>query len=74
VVVRRVLRGETGPTGGPAMTDLLGVCESWADGVVAIRREDGTRVEIPVTDVVSGKPVPERPPRRAPRLPPDGSA
>ena len=24
--------GETGPTGGPAMTDVLGVCESWEDG------------------------------------------
>ena len=29
VVVRRVLRGQTGPSGGPAMTDLLGVMESW---------------------------------------------
>ena len=26
------VRGETGPTGGPAMTDVLGVCESWDDG------------------------------------------
>ena len=28
VVVRRLLRGETGPTGGPAFTDLLGTCLS----------------------------------------------
>lgn len=43
------------------MTDLLGVCESWADGVAGIRAEDGTLVEIAVTDIVSGKPVPPRP-------------
>ena len=30
--MRRVLPGETGPSGGPAMTDLLGVCTSWGDG------------------------------------------
>ena len=61
VVVRRVLPGETGPTGGPAMTDVLGVCESWADGVALIRREDGSTVEIRTADIVSGKPVPPRP-------------
>ncbi len=33
VVVRRVLPGETGPSGGPALTDVLGVCESWSAGV-----------------------------------------
>jgi hypothetical protein len=67
VVVRRVLRGQTGPTGGPAMTDVLGVCESWSEGRVVVRREDGTTVEIAVADIVSGKPVPPRPPRRRPR-------
>ncbi|HET6165590.1 MAG TPA: GNAT family N-acetyltransferase [Marmoricola sp.] len=61
VVVRRILRGETGPTGGPAMTDVLGTCESWADGRVVVRREDGTTVEIRTDDIVSGKPVPPRP-------------
>jgi ribosomal protein S18 acetylase RimI-like enzyme len=64
VVVRRLLRGETGPTGGPAMTDVLGTCESWADGVVVVRREDGTAVEIATADIVSGKPVPPRPSAR----------
>ena len=63
VVVRRLLRGETGPSGGPAMADVLGVCESWADGVVAVRRERGDLVEIDTADIVSGKPVPPRPPR-----------
>lgn len=61
VVVRRVLPGETGPTGGPAMTDVLGTCESWADGIVTVRREDGSVVEIRTADIVSGKPVPPRP-------------
>jgi N-acetylglutamate synthase len=61
VVVRRVLPGETGPTGGPAMTDVLGVCERWGEGTALIRREDGTTVEITIADIVSGKPVPPRP-------------
>ncbi|WP_457109579.1 GNAT family N-acetyltransferase [Marmoricola sp. URHA0025 HA25] len=60
VVVRRVLPGETGPSGGPAMTDVLGVCESWADGVAVIRREDGSAVAIRIGEIVSGKPVPPR--------------
>src|SRR6478736_3486190 len=64
VVVRRILPGETGPTGGPAMTDVLGVCEAWADGVATLRRDDGTVVEIATRDIVSGKPVPPRPSAR----------
>jgi len=47
------------------MTDVLGICESWEAGVVAVRREDGTLVEIATADIVSGKPVPPRP---SPRL------
>lgn len=61
VVIRRLLPGEIGPTGGPAMTDVLGICESWADGRSTVRREDGTRVEIEHALIVSGKPVPPRP-------------
>lgn len=64
VVVRRLLRGRTGPTGGPAMTDVLGTCESWADGVCVVRRDDGSTVAVAIADIVSGKPVPPRPPRR----------
>src|SRR3954470_18761179 len=60
VVVRRVLPGETGPSGGPAMTDLLGVMESWTDGSTVVRAEDGTTTEIALRDIVSGKPVPPR--------------
>ena len=61
VVVRRVLRGELGPSGGPAMTDVLGICESWEAGVMTVRRTDGSVVEIATADIVSGKPVPPPP-------------
>jgi len=61
VVVRRLLRGETGPSGGPAMTDLLGVCLSWGDGLCVVQPEQGGPVEIAIADIVSGKPVPPRP-------------
>ncbi len=64
IVVRRVLPGETGPSGGPALTDVLGVCLSWADGTCVVQREDGTSVAIATADIVSGKPVPPRPPAR----------
>jgi len=53
--------GETGPTGGPAFTDILGVCTSWADGIAVIERESGEQVSVPVAEIVSGKPVPPRP-------------
>lgn len=60
VVVRRLLPDEVGPTGGPAMTDLLGTCEAFGDGVLVVRPEDGAPVTIPLDLVVSGKPVPPR--------------
>lgn len=61
VVVRRLLRGETGPSGGPAFTDLLGTCLSWADGTCVVQPETGEPVRVAVADIVSGKPVPPRP-------------
>jgi len=61
VVVRRVLPGETGPSGGPAMTDVLGVCTAWGEGRCVIAPEHGDPVEIRLADIVSGKPVPPRP-------------
>lgn len=64
VVVRRVLRGETGPTGGPAYADLLGTCLRWADGVCLVQPEDGPAVPVAIGDIVSGKPVPPRPSTR----------
>ncbi|GAA2155507.1 hypothetical protein GCM10009844_42690 [Nocardioides koreensis] len=66
VVVRRVLPGETGPSGGPAMTDVLGICTAWGEGpsgegYCVIAPETGDPVEIRLADIVSGKPVPPRP-------------
>lgn len=60
VVVRRVLPGETGPSGGPAMTDVLGVLESWEDDALTVRREDGSVVRVDRATLVSGKAVPPR--------------
>lgn len=64
VVVRRLLRGRRGPTGGPAFTDVLGTCLAWGDGVAVVQPEGGEPVRIPTADIVSGKPVPPRPPVR----------
>lgn len=61
IVVRRVLPGETGPSGGPLMTDVLGICTSWGDGECVVQPESGEPVRIVLTDIVSGKPVPPRP-------------
>ena len=61
VVVRRLVRGETGPSGGPAMTDLLGVCLAWGEGRCVVAPEVGEPVSIALRDIVSGKPVPPRP-------------
>ena len=61
VVVRRLLRGRTGPSGGPAFTDVLGTCLSWAEGACVVQPEDGEPVRIAIGDIVSGKPVPPRP-------------
>ncbi len=65
VVVRRLLPGRTGPSGGPAMTDLLGVMESWDGDRTTVRDRFGELTEIAVADIVTGKPVPPRP---SPRL------
>jgi ribosomal protein S18 acetylase RimI-like enzyme len=67
VVVRRIIRGETGPSGGPALTDILGTCTAWEDGICVVEPDgDGPRepVSIPLADIVSGKPVPPRAPTR----------
>lgn len=61
VVVRRVLRDVTGPSGGPAFTDLLGVCLSWGEGTCVVQPAQGPPVAIALADIVSGKPVPPRP-------------
>lgn len=63
IVVRRVVPGESGPSGGPALTDVLGTCLSWGDGVCVVRPDrtpDAEPVTIALGDIVSGKPVPPR--------------
>ncbi len=60
IVVRRVLPGERGPTGGPAMTDVLGILETWDDASISVRREDGELVTVEREHIVTGKPVPPR--------------
>ncbi|WP_347943754.1 hypothetical protein [Sphaerisporangium sp. TRM90804] len=46
------------------MRDTVGVLESWANGVLRVRRRDGAVVEISEETVVAAKVVPERPPGR----------
>ncbi|MGL5826173.1 MAG: GNAT family N-acetyltransferase [Nocardioides sp.] len=61
VVVRHILPGEAGPSGGPALTDVLGVVIHWTDEQATLRREDGSLVRVEIGHIVSGKPVPPRP-------------
>lgn len=65
VVVRRVIPGEIGPSGGPAMTDVLGTLVSWEDDVIRVHLHDGSTVDISRSDIVAGKPVPPRPQSRS---------
>lgn len=64
IVVRRRIPGVTGPTGGPAFTDVLGICLRWSDGECVVQRENGEQVVIAIAEIVSGKPVPPRAPVR----------
>ena len=66
-----MVAGETGPSGGPALTDVLGTCTAWGDGVCVVQPDGPTDdggprepVTIRIVDIVSGKPVP---PRSSPR-------
>lgn len=60
VVVRSVLRGQTGPSGGPAFTDALGVLEAWSSETLSVRHQDGRLLVIAQADVATAKPVPPR--------------
>lgn len=46
---------------GPRHTDAIGILEAWADGMLAIRRKDGTLTEIDEASMVAGKLVPPAP-------------
>ncbi|GAB3688977.1 putative acetyltransferase [Nocardiopsis oceani] len=52
-----------------AFTDIIGVVESWADGVLSLRRRDNSTVEVAEADIVASRVVPPVPPRRRGRGP-----
>ncbi|WP_174567438.1 putative acetyltransferase [Actinomadura kijaniata] len=47
-----------------AYSDVVGVLESWADGVLRVRRRTGEAVEVAEATVVAAKVVPPAPPER----------
>jgi ribosomal protein S18 acetylase RimI-like enzyme len=61
VVVRQVVPGELGPTGGPAFTDVLGELVAWTPEELTVRRKDDSVVVVDQSLVVTAKPVPPRP-------------
>lgn len=68
VVVRSLVRGERGPSGGPAMTDVVGRLEV-ADGEqIVVRRRDGSARRVARADIIAMKPV-GPPPQPRPRPP-----
>ncbi len=56
------------PEGG--FTDIVGVVESWAEGVLTLRRRDDSSVEVAEADIVASRVVPPVPPRRRGGRPP----
>jgi len=64
VVVRSGVPGRGG-SGGPALTDVVGVLQRLDDSEILVRRRDGTDVRVAVASVVSAHRVPDTPPGRA---------
>ncbi|UYM06200.1 GNAT family N-acetyltransferase [Solicola gregarius] len=67
VSVRRLVPGEVGPTGGPAMTDVIGRVVALGDGHATIERRDGELVDVRLADVVTARRVPDGARRRRTR-------
>nr|WP_246422206.1 hypothetical protein [Nocardiopsis mwathae] len=44
--------------------DIVGVLESWQNGLISVRRRDGTVTEVIADDVVGSRIVPQQPPPR----------
>ena len=65
VVVRFVVPGR-GPSGGPAMTDVVGRLVEVDEDTASVERRDGSLARVPLTDVVTWKVVPDRPRRTRP--------
>lgn len=49
---------------GGGFSDIVGVLESWDNGVITVRRRDGAVTEVTANDVVASKVVPREPPPR----------
>ena len=62
MVIRYVVAGQ-GPTGGPAMTDVVGRVLAVGDGRVIVERRDGSPVVVDLADVVAAKVVAPTPVR-----------
>ncbi|MGH1562039.1 GNAT family N-acetyltransferase [Mumia sp. DW29H23] len=67
VVVRSIVPGERGPSGGPALTDVIGRLLAHDGTTLRIQRRDGSEVEVDVAGVVAAKAVPQGPERIRPR-------
>ena len=65
MVVRHVVAGR-GPSGGPAMTDVVGRLVEVTADEACIERRDGALTWLPLADVVTWKVVPDRPRRTRP--------
>jgi N-acetylglutamate synthase len=59
VVIRSLIRGERGPSGGPLMTDVVGYLRQYGEGVAVVERRDGSLVRVELADVVAAKPLPK---------------
>lgn len=65
VVVRHVIGGR-GPSGGPAMTDVIGRLIELTEDEAFIERRDGSLARVSLADIVTWKVVPDRPRRARP--------
>ncbi|GAA3514349.1 GNAT family N-acetyltransferase [Aeromicrobium panaciterrae] len=63
-VVVRHLAGGTGPSGGPALNDVVGRVLGVDDSTVTVQRRDGRTAIVALADIVTWKVVPDRPLRR----------
>ncbi|WP_332662824.1 GNAT family N-acetyltransferase [Aeromicrobium sp.] len=63
-IVVRYAVGGTGPSGGPAMSDVIGRVRAVDGTAVTLERRDGRTQVVALADVVTWKPVSERPLRR----------
>jgi N-acetylglutamate synthase len=59
VVIRSLVRGEKGPSGGPLMTDVIGFLRAYGDGVAVVERRDGSLTRVAIEDIVAAKPLPK---------------